>query len=249
MELTTSKIDTLAVPPSPAFTAVALHHEGYIYISGGTPITGSDAPSTNFTRYHIETNTWETLPSMPVARSKHAIAVYGGKIYVAGGLGVTTVHVYNPVSRTWSAFDTSGVSHPYAQLLFVQLGKYVYMLGGYQAGAVPVNKGSRLDLETGEWVDYTSQFGFVNAMRLGDLFHYRNLFYAIPGQYNNVVSSKIFRITLGGLKGVVEEIGTTPTVRFGACYAMDKNVIYAYGGSPTGTSSSGTGDIYKFTLG
>ena len=57
--------------------------------------------------YDPQANAWTQLASMSAARSCHASAAVGGKLYVFGGSddeggGRNTAEVYDPVSGSWA---------------------------------------------------------------------------------------------------------------------------------------------------
>jgi N-acetylneuraminic acid mutarotase len=79
-----------------------------IYVAGGSQ---ADAVDT-FSAYHVDTDTWESLPPMP-APDYHAVGAFiGGTFYAIGGFTfglvagtshtVTDVLAYDPIAKAWS---------------------------------------------------------------------------------------------------------------------------------------------------
>ena len=98
---------SLAPMPTPRrFASAAVDNCGRIYvIGGGSP--NFMPPFTNIVeRYSPDTDTWETLPSMPTNRVSAAITTdLDGRIWVMGGFNgtqLTAVEVFDPESKTWS---------------------------------------------------------------------------------------------------------------------------------------------------
>jgi N-acetylneuraminic acid mutarotase len=98
---------SLAPMPTPrryAMAAVDLHGRIYV-IGGGSPMF--TPPFTNIVeRYLPESDTWESLASMPSNRVNAAVTTgLDGLIYVMGGFNgnqTTVVEVFDPESNRWS---------------------------------------------------------------------------------------------------------------------------------------------------
>jgi N-acetylneuraminic acid mutarotase len=112
----------------------------YLYAIGGRTGTGgpcSGGALDTVERYNTQTNTWDTLASLPAARSDlAALAMGNGKIYVFGGCDATgsvvgDVDVYTIATNTWSATPPPDLPTPRAgfyQVGFV--GPRIYVMGG-----------------------------------------------------------------------------------------------------------------------
>ncbi|KPK87256.1 MAG: hypothetical protein AMS27_02840 [Bacteroides sp. SM23_62_1] len=88
--------------------AAGCMYDNKIYLFGGLE-AGSTAwnPSKQVLRYDPETESWDTLAEMNVARSHFTVNVMNNKIYAFGGMNASTnqltkvVEVYDPSSDTW----------------------------------------------------------------------------------------------------------------------------------------------------
>jgi N-acetylneuraminic acid mutarotase len=95
--------------------------DGYIYVPGG--MVGDSLKScTVFERYNVASNTWETLPNLPLTLHHLGVAGLGGKIYIMGGWTRPAysnslnakLWEYDPVTRSFTekASMPSGVAAP-----------------------------------------------------------------------------------------------------------------------------------------
>jgi len=89
-----------------------------------------------FAQHAIATSvTWSAKAPMPTARTWISAAVYGGEIYVFGGLSNTTklatVERYNPGTNTWDSRAAMPTAR-YATSAVTLNGK-IYVLGGVNA--------------------------------------------------------------------------------------------------------------------
>jgi N-acetylneuraminic acid mutarotase len=89
----------------------ARHHlamaalDGRIYISGGyvtLPFFDSNAESQLWV-YDPKLDRWRALANMPSPRAAHAMAAFGGYLYVVGGVGIDSAAVlrYDPATDRW----------------------------------------------------------------------------------------------------------------------------------------------------
>ena len=53
-------------------------------------------------RYDPANNAWESIASMSVARQGVASSVLNGKLYAIGGVGLSSVEVFDPSTGNWS---------------------------------------------------------------------------------------------------------------------------------------------------
>jgi len=80
----------------------SLYHDGYIYWVGGIK-DGHNSGSVNcFDRYHVQSNTWTTLPDAPRVRDHFPIAIANNKLYAIGGRN-TAVHTQNNYEAFFAA--------------------------------------------------------------------------------------------------------------------------------------------------
>lgn len=133
---------TLAdVPTSAYWYALAADTErGVYYFTGGV---GSAGGATTVVRaYNPQTNTWSDLPPMKTARYGHRAAVIDGKLYVAGGYGVSgglsSGEVYDFASRQWTPIANLSRPRAFAAGAVVQDATgnpYWLLVGGQDAAA------------------------------------------------------------------------------------------------------------------
>jgi len=133
----------------------AVCYEGKIYsTSGGYGVT-------QFFIYDIATNTWSNGATLPRSVEGAAMAGWDGKIYMIGGdddyypaSGVSDeVNIYDIATDTWIGY---GAPMPVGtgNVGFVQLGSYVYVVGGWWDLLSPGSNSNmtlRYDLEADMW--------------------------------------------------------------------------------------------------
>ncbi|MFT5733249.1 MAG: hypothetical protein ACJA2W_002284 [Planctomycetota bacterium] len=126
--------------PGARYDAVAatveIASQDYVHLLGGG-VGGTGATTSNW-RYDPGTDTWDTatFAPMPVAKAHmEAVTAPDGQIYVFGGNSADggtvydSMHVFNPMTNTWSA----GPSMPRARSHFAALKDcdgYIYLYGG-----------------------------------------------------------------------------------------------------------------------
>jgi N-acetylneuraminic acid mutarotase len=118
-----------------------------IYVMGG--LNGSGSLSTVY-EYDPEAfggfGNWTPKASMPIPRSRLTSAAVGGKIYVFGGYNnaqgrLDDVHVYDPLTNSWSAMNWMPTAR--ADLAAGAVGDNVYVVGGrrgWDGTIVPFNE-------------------------------------------------------------------------------------------------------------
>ncbi len=129
--------------------------EGKIYATSG----GYGAMQFNI--YDIASNTWGTGAALPRSAEGAAMAGWNGKIYLIGGdddyypgSGVSDqVNIYDIATDTWYG---TGATMPIGigNMGFVQLGQYVFVVGGwwsYQSPGTNSNMTLRYDIEGNVW--------------------------------------------------------------------------------------------------
>ena len=122
-------------PPMPTGKATsAVVYEGKIYVVGG--YTG-DQKLDVFEQFDPDTNTWTSLPTLPMALSAHTTTVWRNYLLSFGDYdALDVVWAYNFITKQWRQIELPimGVRHSKA----VTTGDNVYLVGGTQAskGAV-----------------------------------------------------------------------------------------------------------------
>lgn len=117
---------------------------GYIYVVGGfTPPLMETTDEV--ARYDIVTNSWSTIPPLPVAVNHAAVAAAGGRcagqLYVYGGYTengnlageVDALQRFDPRTGAWTRLPGSGVARGAATL--APVGCSLYAIGGATGGA------------------------------------------------------------------------------------------------------------------
>ncbi|MEP6860210.1 MAG: kelch repeat-containing protein [Deltaproteobacteria bacterium] len=110
----TDSWSTRAAMPTPRFElAAVLGTDGRIYAIGGDFADVSNPGHSIIAEaYNPATNTWQSLPSLPVGRDELAVAADGnGMIYAIGGFDGTTLDTLGSVA-TWNVGDTSWSTLP-----------------------------------------------------------------------------------------------------------------------------------------
>jgi len=139
---------TRAVLPTGRSGAVSVYgvQQGkkYIFTMGGNPGASNNA----FYRWDDLTNTWSTLPNLPIGTSYASGACVGGRIYLFGGASSAGVvqnitQIYNLADSTWSTgatLPTASTDHVTAvyqdSLIFLVGGMTVFWTG--QTNAVQI---------------------------------------------------------------------------------------------------------------
>jgi glucose/arabinose dehydrogenase/N-acetylneuraminic acid mutarotase len=105
---------------------------GKVYLIGGL-IRAGVAVKKVF-EYNPASNTWAAKADLPQPRGAAGVAVYGGKIYVVGGLGYpdkNDLYAYNPASNTWATLAPMPTARDH--LIFKESGGKLYAIGGRTA--------------------------------------------------------------------------------------------------------------------
>lgn len=133
----------------------------YIYAIGGRtniggPCTGGALDTVE--RYNTQTNTWDTLASLPTARSDlAALAMGNGKIYVFGGCDASSsvvgdVDVYTIATNTWSAAPPPDMPTPRAAFYQVGfVGPRIYVMGGADIDLFVSDKNEVFNTSNNTW--------------------------------------------------------------------------------------------------
>ncbi len=133
----------------------------YLYAIGGRTGTGgpcSGGALDTVERYNTQTNTWDTLASLPAARSDlAALAMGNGKIYVFGGCDASStvvgdVDVYTIATNAWSTTPPPDMPTPRAgfyQVGFV--GPRIYVMGGADINFFVSDKNEVFNTSNNTW--------------------------------------------------------------------------------------------------
>ncbi len=157
-----------ALPTAKHSASQVPYKDSLVYFLGGRLASGTATSDVYI--YNTYTNNWTTGTSMPVTCHKGGAAIIGDTIYLVGGWdnsGNALSNIYkgviNPTNCeqiTWS----TGPALPYpvsaAGVIQGQRGGnwYIYLVGGFQNGATPVNDAWEFDVDAGTWnqlPDYT----------------------------------------------------------------------------------------------
>jgi N-acetylneuraminic acid mutarotase len=157
---------------------------GKIYFVGGW--TDSTASAQNIAeRYDLATNTWETLANMSAARSGVACAVLNGKLNAIGGVGLSSVEVFDPSTGSWSA----GVALPsevkYGTAITVD--EKIYLIGGWNASGQNINQVLCFDPVSSQW---STKANMPTARIAMKLVWFENRIWAIGGN-NGTDTNKV----------------------------------------------------------
>ncbi|MEZ4702731.1 MAG: kelch repeat-containing protein [Rhodothermales bacterium] len=133
-------------------------YNGKIYVVGGSVggHSGSAIRKADFSEYNPNTDTWTALTPAPRARDHFHAAVYGNKLYVAGGRNgsnpdtVDPVDVYDFNTGNWSTL-ANDIPTPRGGSTSVTFGHYIVVLGGETSQQLAHNEVEALDVFTGTW--------------------------------------------------------------------------------------------------
>lgn len=122
-------------PPMPTGKATsAVVYEGKIYVAGG--YTGDEKLDV-FEQFDPNTNTWTSLPALPMALSAHTTTLWRNYLLSFGDYdALDVVWAYNFITKQWRQIElpVMGVRHSKA----VTVKDNVYLVGGTQGSKGPV---------------------------------------------------------------------------------------------------------------
>jgi alpha-tubulin suppressor-like RCC1 family protein/N-acetylneuraminic acid mutarotase len=118
---------------------------GKIYLVGGFDGTPKDIAE----RYDPDTNQWETLTSMSVAREGLSAAVLNGKLYAIGGQNLSSVEMYDPQTGQWSAGQALPTS-VFVGSAIATSGK-ILLIGGKNPSGQNLDQVLEFDPATNQW--------------------------------------------------------------------------------------------------
>ena len=135
-----------------ARVAAACTAEGTIHVLGG--VAGG---STRHDVYDTTTDTWTSLAPLGRPAAGAALGVWDGKVFAVGGSsGVSTaptarVDVYDASTDSWRAGPA--LPWPASQTAFTQVGRHLYVVGGWFLPSPGILSGAalRLDMSTEAW--------------------------------------------------------------------------------------------------
>ncbi|MEL6428860.1 MAG: kelch repeat-containing protein [Planctomycetota bacterium] len=140
-----------------AAAKIELGSQDYIHLIGGG--VGATSTTTTNWRYDPATDTWDTAgpAPMPVAkRGMEAVTAPNGRIYVFGGYNASgsvtydSMHVYDPVTNSWS----SGPTMPRPRRNFAAIKDcdgYIFLYGGNSTSSLPEPAVDCFNTNTGAW--------------------------------------------------------------------------------------------------
>jgi N-acetylneuraminic acid mutarotase len=148
---------TRAPMPTPRYgLAAVVGSDGTIYAIGGNYTSVNDAgPSVVVEAYTPATNTWRSLPALPVGRSDVAAAAIGDTIYAIGGFDGTTfqtlgsVAAWQPGAPAWSVLPDAMTTARSEHAAAVLADGTIYALGGEHGVATT-------ELDACEWFQGSS---------------------------------------------------------------------------------------------
>jgi len=151
--------------------------DGKIYFVGGNNATGEKNIAE---RYDPDSNTWDTIASMSVARSGVASAVLNGKLYAIGGNGLSSVEVYDPSTNAWS----TGPSLPSEVHMgaAISTNGMIYLIGGINSSNQVLNQVLSFDPSSNQW---TPMANMPTARRGTGLAWFQNRIWVIGGLDDN----------------------------------------------------------------
>jgi hypothetical protein len=211
--------------------------------------------STNLLIYDIATDTWSEEAGVPRITEGAALGAWGGNLYLVGGGSSFTyeatdeVDIYDITNHAWHI--AAGMPMPQATDYagVVQVGQYLYIVGGMSYIYEEVYLVQRYDMATDSWLtaDYESGFVFPALTATGEYL------YAMggdpPGDEQWTSSDLVQRLRLDEwLGGAWEDIHVPlPKISFGASSfctdALTGGEIWHIGGG-----DGATGIVYTDTL-
>ena len=187
-----------------------------------------------FAQHAIATSvTWSAKAPMPTARTWISAAVYGGEIYVFGGLSNTTklatVERYNPGTNTWDSRAAMPTAR-YATSAVTLNGK-IYVLGGVNASNQIQNIVELYDPVNNTWSTAASMP--TGRTRLAAVAGPDGKIYAIGGSTTSTLDQTGYSSVVEVYTPATDSWTTAApmnTPRVGLAAAVSGGKIYAFGG-------------------
>lgn len=189
-------------------------------------------------RFNLTTNTWSALPavSAPSARSRMAFACGGGKLFVCGGYNTTgatylsSAHLYDFASNTWTTLPVSGLAGRYVALA-EHTGTGFIVWGGL-SGTANFNDGAVYTVGSNTWAA-TSTNGAPSYSTHESAFYNGNLIVSAPtGSYRYNLAAGTWNWLQGFGSRVSHVLGANTTGLFvwgGKGDLTTGSFIYNYG--------------------
>jgi N-acetylneuraminic acid mutarotase len=227
--------------PSPRRGEAAATSNGIVYVVGGAPPFSTSSVATA-EAYNPATNSWTTLPSMPIASQQLTAQSINGIVYAIAGGGCcgaySDVQAYNPVTNTWS-LKTPAPTARYGATSAVVNNKIYVMSGGSGYGALYQSL-EVYDPVTNSWTTKASMPFFRGGCAAIAV---NGIIYAIGGGNSS-----------GTIFGTVQAYDPAtdtwsiktdmPTPRGGLTVTVHNNKIYAIGGNNNTDGDIGIVEIY-----
>ncbi len=117
--------------------------------SGGIVYCADGAGTNQFAAYNIAGNSWTSLAPDPLVPDHYGSAsgFFNGQVFVVGGTSFFSnqLDVYNVGTNSWSAGTPAPVG-PFLLAGYHQIGQFLYVVGGFDPGALNYATSLRLDM-------------------------------------------------------------------------------------------------------
>ena len=226
--------------------AVGINGEGLdkILLFGGLKGRRGDISSAAY-QFDAYSNAWSEVASLPSPRAALAATVYGGRVYVIGGVDEnavsSSIDIYDPESNSWRRGPSlqSGRSHMSA----VTVGKLIYVIGGKDdTGSASLDLAETLDPTSGAWAEV--QGLEVGRADLGAL-EYNGRVYVMGGENIDMALDSVQAFDPKFARWLT--FPPLPLALHGAATANVDGIGYVIGGS-AGPGLSVVGDAYAIVL-
>ena len=209
--------------------------DGKIYFVGGQDGSSSKNIAE---RYDPPTNAWESIASMSVARKGVGSSVLNGKLYAIGGVGLSSVEVFDPNTGNWIV----GVALPSEvnQGAAITVNGKIYLIGGRNASGQRINQVLCLDPSSNQW---TAMANMPTARSGNNLVWFENRIWAIGGN-DGSYSKKVESYDPNSDSWRIEV--SLSTVRHWSVAWVSSGKIYA-GGGINGSSHLQSIEVYDPT--
>jgi uncharacterized protein (TIGR03437 family) len=154
-----------AVPAAAYFYALAADEaRGVYYLTGGSNNLGGAVATVR--AYNPQTDTWSELPPMTTARYGHEAAMIEGRLYVAGGFGLTgglvSAEVFDFSTQKWSPVASLSRPRRFAASAVGRdaAGNPLWLIAGGEdpLTGLPVSSAEACDVRRNRWIALDSSF-------------------------------------------------------------------------------------------
>ena len=232
----------------------AVFFDGYLYVFGGSSLPFSGGISDSY-RYHIASNTWETITAMPTPRGGIRAEQIAGKIYVVGGMdntgqSLSIVEVYDPVANNWTTVTSMSQKRDNPGTAVVN--QRLYVFGGRERTSAGIeingtkNTAEVYDPVSGIWSPIASMPTGRRTMVVGTL---NNKIQVIGGEKNLSDPDYIFRSNeqYDPITDTWVSLPNAPNPRHGAAYSTINNKLFISGGGyKAGSSFTTDSEVYTY---